>query len=136
MTCFATFLIAFRDYYDLKQHPENNSCYDSGYGKFLQATWSHVVELKSLRLLHYNYLFFFIDFVWKSTKKDEKLEEKVVRFRSIGDVTCTGACESKADNIDDIIAEVASATTTERGTRGDDKKSETSMEDRKQQGYF
>lgn len=69
-------------------------------------------------------------------KKGEKLVDKVVRFRSIGDVTCTGACESKADNIDDIIAEVASATTTERGTRGDDKKSETSMEDRKQQGYF
>ena len=44
--------------------------------------------------------------------------------------------ESEANTIDDIIAEVASATTTERGTRGDDKKSETSMEDRKQQGYF
>ena len=69
-------------------------------------------------------------------KDDEKLEEKVVRFRSIGDVTTTGACLSTANNLDDIIAEVASATTTERGTRGDDKKSETSMEDRKQQGYF
>jgi len=43
---------------------------------------------------------------------------------------------STANNLDDIIAEVASATTTERGTRGDDKKSDTSMEDRKQQGYF
>ena len=50
-------------------------------------------------------------------KENEKLEEKVVRFRSIGDVTCTGACESEANNIDDIIAEVASATTTERRTR-------------------
>jgi len=69
-------------------------------------------------------------------KKDEKLVDKVVRFRSIGDVTTTGACLSTANNIDDIIAEVASATTTERGTRGDDKKSDTSMEDRKQQGYF
>ena len=69
-------------------------------------------------------------------KDDEKLEEKVVRFRSIGDVTTTGACLSTANNLDDIIAEVASATTTERGTRGDDKKSDTSMEDRKQQGYF
>ena len=69
-------------------------------------------------------------------KKGEKVEKKKVRFRSIGDVTCTGACESEANTIDDIIAEVASATTTERGTRGDDKKSETSMEDRKQQGYF
>jgi len=69
-------------------------------------------------------------------KKGEKLVDKVVRFRSIGDVTTTGACLSTANNIDDIIAEVASATTTERGTRGDDKKSDTSMEDRKQQGYF
>lgn len=69
-------------------------------------------------------------------KDDEKLVDKVVRFRSIGDVTTTGACLSTANNLDDIIAEVASATTTERGTRGDDKKSDTSMEDRKQQGYF
>jgi len=69
-------------------------------------------------------------------KDGENLVEKKIRFRSIGDVTCTGACESEANNIDDIIAEVASADTTERGTRGDDKKSETSMEDRKQQGYF
>lgn len=69
-------------------------------------------------------------------KKDEKVEKKRVRFRSIGDITCTGACESNANDIDDIITEVTSATTTERGTRGDDKKSETSMEDRKQQGYF
>ena len=69
-------------------------------------------------------------------KEGEKIVEKKIRFRSIGDVTCTGACESEANNIDDIIAEVASADTTERGTRGDDKKSETSMEDRKQQGYF
>ena len=69
-------------------------------------------------------------------KDGEKLVDKVVRFRSIGDVTTTGACLSTANNLDDIIAEVASATTTERGTRGDDKKSDTSMEDRKQQGYF
>lgn len=69
-------------------------------------------------------------------KEGEKIVEKKIRFRSVGDVTCTGACESEANNIDDIIAEVASAETTERGTRGDDKKSETSMEDRKQQGYF
>ena len=66
-------------------------------------------------------------------KDDEKLEDKIVRFRSIGDVTTTGACLSTANNLDDIIAEVASATTTERVTRGDDKKSDTSMEDRKQQ---
>ena len=66
----------------------------------------------------------------------EKVERMVVRFRTIGDATCTGACLSAADNIDDIIDEVAAARQTERGTRADDKRSETAMEDRKKQGYF
>ena len=51
-------------------------------------------------------------------------------------LTCTGAVESTADNLDDIIQEVASARQTERGTRTDDKRSEAAMEDRKKQGYF
>jgi sulfate adenylyltransferase subunit 2 len=67
---------------------------------------------------------------------DEKVEKMVVRFRTIGDATCTGACLSAADNLDDIIDEVAAARQTERGTRADDKRSETAMEDRKKQGYF
>ncbi|MGB0414686.1 MAG: sulfate adenylyltransferase small subunit, partial [Coraliomargarita sp.] len=54
----------------------------------------------------------------------------------IGDATCTGAALSTADNLDDIIDEVAAARQTERGTRADDKRSETAMEDRKKQGYF
>jgi sulfate adenylyltransferase subunit 2 len=66
----------------------------------------------------------------------EKVEKMVVRFRTIGDATCTGACLSTADKIDDIIDEVAAARQTERGTRADDKRSETAMEDRKKQGYF
>ena len=66
----------------------------------------------------------------------EKVEKMVVRFRTIGDATCTGACLSAADNIDDIIDEVAAARQTERGTRADDRRSETAMEDRKKQGYF
>jgi len=66
----------------------------------------------------------------------EKVEKMVVRFRTIGDATCTGACLSAADNLDDIIDEVAAARQTERGTRADDKRSETAMEDRKKQGYF
>jgi sulfate adenylyltransferase subunit 2 len=66
----------------------------------------------------------------------EKVEKMVVRFRTIGDATCTGACLSTADNLDDIINEVAAARQTERGTRADDKRSETAMEDRKKQGYF
>ncbi len=66
----------------------------------------------------------------------EKVETRRVRFRTVGDMTCTGAVESVADSIDDIIAEVAAARVTERGGRADDKRSETAMEDRKKQGYF
>lgn len=67
---------------------------------------------------------------------DEVLEERVVRFRTIGDATCTGAVESHASNIMEIIQEVAAARVTERGGRSDDKRSEAAMEDRKRQGYF
>ncbi len=67
---------------------------------------------------------------------DEKIERKIVRFRTIGDMTCTGAVESRAATIEDIVAEVASARVTERGARADDKRSEAAMEDRKRQGYF
>ena len=66
----------------------------------------------------------------------EELFTKMVRFRTIGDATCTGAVLSSATTIDEIIQEVASACKTERGNRQDDKRSETSMEDRKEQGYF
>jgi sulfate adenylyltransferase subunit 2 len=51
-------------------------------------------------------------------------------------VTCTGAVASKAATLDEVIAEVAAARQTERGTRADDKRSETAMEDRKKEGYF
>ena len=66
----------------------------------------------------------------------EPVERKVVRFRTIGDATCTGAVESTASDLDEVIAEVAAARQTERGTRSDDKRSETAMEDRKKEGYF
>jgi sulfate adenylyltransferase subunit 2 len=59
-----------------------------------------------------------------------------IRFRTVGDVTCTGAVESTASTIDEIVAEVAAARQTERGTRADDKRSENAMEDRKKEGYF
>jgi sulfate adenylyltransferase subunit 2 len=62
--------------------------------------------------------------------------ERTVRFRTIGDMTCTGGIESMAASLDDIIVEVAAARETERGTRADDKRSETAMEDRKREGYF
>lgn len=69
-------------------------------------------------------------------KDSEKPEKRQIRFRTIGDATCTGAVESDADTLDKIIQEVASTRITERGGRADDKRSETSMEDRKKQGYF
>ena len=69
-------------------------------------------------------------------QKEESSAVKKVRFRTIGDTTCTGAVESGADTIDKIIAEVAAAHQTERGTRADDRRTETAMEDRKKEGYF
>lgn len=61
---------------------------------------------------------------------------ELVRFRTIGDMTCTGAVRSLADTLAGVIAEVAAARQTERGTRYDDRRSETAMEDRKREGYF
>ncbi|MDX1494224.1 MAG: sulfate adenylyltransferase subunit CysD, partial [Longimicrobiales bacterium] len=66
----------------------------------------------------------------------ESYEKRTIRFRTIGDATCTGAVESDAATVEDIIAEVAAARQTERGGRSDDKRSEAAMEDRKRQGYF
>lgn len=66
----------------------------------------------------------------------ERYESRQIRFRTVGDMTCTGSVESPADSLDAIIQEVASAKVTERGGRADDKRSEAAMEDRKKQGYF
>jgi len=74
------------------------------------------------------------DFI--SLKPEEKIETMHVRYRTVGDMTCTGAVLSPASNVSDIILEIAASRTTERGTRTDDKRSETAMEDRKKQGYF
>ncbi len=69
-------------------------------------------------------------------RDSEPIEEKVVRFRTIGDMTCTGAVLSDADDLEKIIEEVSSTRVTERGGRSDDKRSEAAMEDRKKAGYF
>jgi sulfate adenylyltransferase subunit 2 len=66
----------------------------------------------------------------------EFYSERLVRFRTVGDATCTGAVESSASTLGEIILEISVARTTERGTRGDDKRSEAAMEDRKRLGYF
>src|SRR3954451_7398112 len=68
---------------------------------------------------------------------DEEVVEMTVRYRTVGDLTCTGAVESAAATADDIIIEVAASRITERGaTRADDKFTEAAMEDRKKEGYF
>lgn len=69
-------------------------------------------------------------------KPTETVENRVVRFRTIGDMTCTGAVVSQASSLEEIIEEVASTRVTERGSRIDDKRSEAAMEDRKKAGYF
>ena len=67
----------------------------------------------------------------------EVVETRTVRFRTVGDASCTGAVESTASNVDDVIMEVAASRITERGaTRADDKFAEAAMEDRKKEGYF
>ncbi len=74
------------------------------------------------------------DFV--QTKPSEQIKPMQVRFRTIGDATCTGATISDADSLEKIIEEVAASRVTERGGRADDKRSEAAMEDRKKEGYF
>jgi sulfate adenylyltransferase subunit 2 len=66
----------------------------------------------------------------------EKMQEMTIRFRTVGDMTCTAAMASSAMNVQDIIEEIQCSRLTERGLRVDDKRSESSMEDRKKEGYF
>jgi sulfate adenylyltransferase subunit 2 len=72
-----------------------------------------------------------------SPREDEEVFEATVRYRTVGDMTCTGAVESTAASPEDIVLEVAASRLTERGaTRADDRVSEAAMEDRKREGYF
>ena len=69
-------------------------------------------------------------------KENEEVVELQVRYRTCGDMPITGAVESTADTLEKVIMEIATTRTTERGTRADDKRGKTAMEDRKKQGYF
>jgi sulfate adenylyltransferase subunit 2 len=70
-------------------------------------------------------------------REGEAIERRVVRYRTVGDMSCTGAVESDAASVADVVREVATSTLTERGaTRADDRISEAAMEDRKKDGYF
>ena len=107
--------------------------------------WQYIqlekIELPSLYFSHdrevferHGQLLAVTDFI--TVLPSEPRSTRRVRFRTIGDATCTGAVESGASDLDAVIAEVAAARQTERGTRADDKRSETAMEDRKKEGYF
>lgn len=107
--------------------------------------WQYIlkekIEIPSIYLAHKRNVFIrdgvimsTTDFIEQRATEPSKMMQ--VRFRTIGDATCTGAVESDADTIEKIIEEVAAARTTERGTRSDDKRSEAAMEDRKKLGYF
>ena len=75
--------------------------------------------------------------LWTTPHEDEVVERRTVRYRTIGDATCTGAVASSAATIADVIDEVDATRITERGaTRADDRASEAAMEDRKRDGYF
>jgi sulfate adenylyltransferase subunit 2 len=106
-----------------------------------QYIYQEKIEMPSLYFSHKRKVFQ-RDGVWYAqsefiqNKPDEVIEERVVRFRTVGDITCTGAVFSEAATVEDIIQEVAASRTTERGTRADDKRSEAAMEDRKKAGYF
>ena len=74
---------------------------------------------------------------WGGPAENEELETRTVRYRTVGDMSCTGAVESTASTPDEVLAEISISTLSERGaTRADDKLSESAMEDRKKEGYF
>ncbi|MER7727605.1 sulfate adenylyltransferase subunit CysD [Streptomyces sp. NPDC096323] len=74
---------------------------------------------------------------WGGPKEHEKTETRQVRYRTVGDMSCTGAVDSDATTLEAVITEIAASRLTERGaTRADDKMSEAAMEDRKREGYF
>ncbi|MDN5562811.1 MAG: sulfate adenylyltransferase subunit CysD [Luteococcus sp.] len=100
------------------------------------------IELPSLYYAHEREVFA-RDGMWLAVgpvsqpREEEQVITKRVRYRTVGDMSCTGAVESDATDVSDVVVEVAATTLTERGaTRADDRISEAAMEDRKKEGYF
>ncbi|HLM62708.1 MAG TPA: sulfate adenylyltransferase subunit CysD [Acidimicrobiales bacterium] len=108
--------------------------------------WQYIaaegVDLPSIYFAHRRRVFqrdgmWLAETPWTTTVDSEEIEERTVRFRTVGDATCTGAVESSAADLDAIVQETAVTRLTERGaTRADDRISEAGMEDRKREGYF
>lgn len=108
--------------------------------------WSYIqqeqIEIPSIYFAHQRNTFIRDGLIWSAQDdvvfraEDEKVQERTVRFRTVGDMSCTAAVESEADTIDKVVAEIRDSKISERGARIDDKRSEAAMEKRKQQGYF
>jgi sulfate adenylyltransferase subunit 2 len=107
--------------------------------------WQYIlmeeIEMPSLYYTHKRKVFnrggvLLAAYPFMQLKEGEEVVEMNVRCRTIGDVSCTGLTVSNANNLEDIVKEVAAARETERGGRSDDKRSEAAMEDRKKEGYF
>ncbi|MDT0689131.1 sulfate adenylyltransferase subunit CysD [Salegentibacter sp. F188] len=107
--------------------------------------WNYIdhekIEIPSIYFAHEREIFERDGLIWTASEfvykdEDEVTEKRSVRFRTVGDITCTAAVESKADTIQKIIQEIRESSISERGARIDDKRSEAAMETRKQQGYF
>jgi len=108
--------------------------------------WSYIeqeqIEIPSIYFAHKRPTFLRDGLIWSAQDdvvfraEDEEVQERTVRFRTVGDMSCTAAVESDADTIGKVVAEIRDSKISERGARIDDKRSEAAMEKRKQQGYF
>ena len=108
--------------------------------------WSYIaeesIEIPSIYFAHKRKTFYRDGLIWSVDDeivyrdKEEKVEERMVRFRTVGDMSCTAAVLSDAIDIAKVVAEIRDSSISERGARIDDKRSEAAMERRKQQGYF
>jgi sulfate adenylyltransferase subunit 2 len=108
--------------------------------------WQYIarekLEIPSIYFAHQRQVFerdgiLLADSEFTTRDEDEPVFETTVRYRTVGDMSCTGAVESTATTVSDVIAEIAATRITERGqTRADDRTSEAAMEDRKREGYF
>lgn len=100
------------------------------------------VDLPSIYYAHHRRVFsrdgmWLSEGPWGGARDGEEVTERYVRYRTVGDGSCTGAIESSASTVDEVVAEVMASGLTERGaTRADDRISEAAMEDRKRKGYF
>ena len=107
--------------------------------------WTYIekenLEIPSIYFAHKRETFLRDGLIWSASEyvykdEEEKVEERMVRFRTVGDMSCTAAVASYAQTISEVVSEIRDSKISERGARIDDKRSEAAMEKRKQQGYF